>query len=243
VKPLYMLELEFNVVALYRFLHTQGLPGREDDAELDYGVHAWLGAAFGELVPKPWRLLMDKHRPPRILGYASHDASSLRQRIVEFAEPHVFQVCPEPQSMIASRVMPAWQKGRRLGFKTLVCPVGRKARSGIEKDLFLIYADAQDNNDQLNRETIYCEWAKQKFNNYAVTVDAIRLAGFRLVKQKRQAQLLNGKRVFRRIVCPQAMLEGQITIDDPYEFTRLLRHGMGRHRAFGYGMILLRPLS
>lgn len=73
MKPLFMLELEFDVVALYRFLHTQGLSGREDDTELGYGVHAWLGAAFGDLAPKPWRLLMDKHRPPRILGYASHD--------------------------------------------------------------------------------------------------------------------------------------------------------------------------
>ena len=243
MKPLFMLELEFDVVALYRFLHTQGLSGREDDTELGYGVHAWLGAAFGDLAPKPWRLLMDKHRPPRILGYASHDVSALQQRVVEFAEPSVLQVCPEPQLMIASRSMPTWEKGRKLGFQTLVCPIGRKARSGIEKDLFLIHADSQSGDDGLSREEIYCDWAKQRFNDYSVTVDYMRLAGFRLVKQMRQTQSAKGERVLRQIVRPQALLEGELTIEDPNRFARLLRHGVGRHRAFGYGMILLRPPS
>jgi CRISPR system Cascade subunit CasE len=243
MKPLFMLELEFDVVALYRFLHTQGLSGREDDTELGYGVHAWLGAAFGDLAPKPWRLLMDKHRPPRILGYASHDASALQQRVVEFAEPSVLQVCPEPQLMIASRSMPTWEKGRKLGFQTLVCPIGRKARSRIEKDLFLIHADSQSCDDGLSREEIYCDWAKQRFNDYSVTVDYMRLAGFRLVKQMRQTQSAKGERVLRQIVRPQAVLEGELTIEDPNRFARLLRHGVGRHRAFGYGMILLRPPS
>lgn len=243
MNSLYMIELEFDIIALHRFLHTQGLFEKKDDAELGYGVHAWLGAAFGELAPKPWRLLMDKHRPPRILGYAPHDASALRQRIIEFAEPSVFQVCPKPQLMIASRIMPTWRKGHGLRFQTLVCPVGRKARSGIEKDLFLIHADSQNNDIKLCRETIYCDWAKQRFNRHRVTVDSIQLVGFRLVKQKRQIQSSNGKRVLCQIVCPQALLEGEIAIEDPNELTRLLKHGMGRHRAFGYGMILLRPQS
>ncbi|HBK61215.1 MAG TPA: type I-E CRISPR-associated protein Cas6/Cse3/CasE [Firmicutes bacterium] len=241
--PLYMLELEFDIAALYRFLHTQGLSGREDDTELGYGLHAWLGAAFGDLAPKPWRLLMDDHRPPRILGYAPHDAGTLHQRISEFAEPSVLQVCPKPQLMIVDRAMPAWQKGRRLGFQLLVCPVGRKSRDGTEKDLFLVHADSQRDDAGLCREAVYCDWARQRFNDYSVTIDSMRLAGFRLVKQTRQTQSSNGKRVFRPIIRPQALLEGNLTIQDPDEFTRLLRHGVGRHRAFGYGMILLRPPS
>ncbi len=243
MKPLFMIELKFDVVALYRFMHTQGLFRSEDDAELGYEIHAWLGAAFAEMAPKPWRLLMDKHRPPRILAYAPHAANTFQQRMIEFAEPSVFQVCPEPQLMISSRMIPEWEKERKLGFQTLVCPVGRKARSGIEKDLFLIHADNQDDTHKLNRETIYCEWAKQRFNNYSVVVDSIRLAGFRLVKQRRQTQTSQGKRLFHLIVRPQALLEGEITIKDPQKFTLLLRHGIGRHRSFGFGMILLRPTS
>lgn len=243
MSPLYVLELEFNIVALDRFLHTQGLYRREDDTELGYGIHAWLGAAFGDLAPRPWRLLMDAHRPPRILGYASHDASALQQRIAEFAEPGVLRVCPEPQLMIASRAMPAWQVGRRLGFQLLVCPIGRKATNGIEKDLFLIHADAQVADSGLSRERVYCDWAKQKLNDHSVTVDSIRLVGFRLVKQMRQTQASSGQRALRVVTRPQALLEGDLTVRDPDEFTCLLRHGVGRHRAFGYGMILLKPPS
>jgi CRISPR system Cascade subunit CasE len=243
MNQLYMLELKFDVASLYRFLHTQGLPDGEDDAALSYGIHAWLSTAFGELAPVPWRLLMDKHRPPRILGYTHHAADSFQQRLTDFAEPGVFQVCPEPQVMIASRVMPTWQVKRKIGFQTLVCPIGRKSRSGVEKDLFLIHADAQDSNTQLDREKIYCEWVKQKFNDFSVTVDKIRLSGFRLVKQKRKTQATTKNRAFHRIIRPSALLEGVITIKDPAKFNLFLKRGIGRHRSFGFGMILLRPPS
>ncbi|MGB4337483.1 MAG: type I-E CRISPR-associated protein Cas6/Cse3/CasE [Bacillota bacterium] len=240
--PLYMLELRFDLIALHRFLHAQGLCGGED-GDIGYGIHAWLGAAFGELAPKPWRLLMNGKRPPRILGYGPHDASVLTQRIVEFAEPTVLQVCPEPAEMIASRPMPTWDRGRRLGFQVLVCPVGRKSSTGTEKDLFLIRADTCSGNDGLSRETVYCEWAVRQFNDYSVTVDSIRLSGFRLAKQVRQTQSRDGKRTTSTLVRPQALLEGYLTVQEPDEFTSLLKRGIGRHRAFGYGMILLRPAS
>ena len=243
MNPLFMIELEIDMMALHRFLKIQAFLGREDDTVLGYGLHAWLCAAFGELAPKPWRLLVDKHRPPRILGYAPHGAHILQQRIIEFAEPTVLRVCPEPWLMIASREMPVWQEGRRLGFQTLVCPVGRKARSGIEKDLFLIRADSENSDTELSRETVYCNWAQEKFNDFSVAVDLMRLVGFRLVKQMRQTQSSNGKRRQHQIVRPQALLEGELTVQDPGEFTRFLAHGVGRHRTFGYGMVLLRPPS
>lgn len=243
MKPLYMLELEFKVAALFHFLHSQGLSGKEDDKDLGYGVHAWLGAALGQLAPKPWRLFMDKRRPPRILAYSAQGADTLRQRIAEFAPPRALEVCPQPHQMIADRLMPKWQPGRRLGFQTLVCPVGRKARSGVEKDLFLLHADAHHDDDRLSRETIYCHWAREQFNAHSAAINSIRLAGFRLVKQIRQTQLSKGKRTFRRIIRPQALLEGELTINEPDDFDLLLRRGLGRHRGFGYGMILLRPPS
>ena len=32
-----------------------------------------------------------------------------------------------------------------------------------------------------------------------------------------------------------------MTIRDPLAFGRLIRNGIGRHKAYGYGMLLLRP--
>ena len=36
-------------------------------------------------------------------------------------------------------------------------------------------------------------------------------------------------------------VEGTLTVGDPDAFSRLLARGIGRHRAFGFGMLLLRP--
>ena len=156
-----MVEFQPDWPALLRFLNSQGLEASHSDEDFGYGVHAWLAAAFGELAPKPWRLLLDGQRPPRILGYSSHPAENLRQQIGEFADPGVYAVCPEPEARIASRMMPTFGAGRRLAFELLGCPVGRKARSGIEKDLFLVHCDRQGNQGP-TRESVYCEWAKEQ---------------------------------------------------------------------------------
>jgi CRISPR system Cascade subunit CasE len=243
MSSLYMIEIQFDMSALHNFLYLQGFLGYDDETELGYGMHAWLKAAFGDMAPKPWRLLVDNRRPPRILGYSTCDAIELSRRMIEFAEPSVLQVCPEPAAMIASRLMPKWQTGRKLRFQVLCCPVGRKSRSGVEKDLFLIHADAEQENSRLNREDVYCDWAKQKLESKAMTIDSIKLAGFRLVRLARQTRSMNRQRNIRQIIRPQALFEGVLTIRDPDEFNRVLAHGLGRHRAFGYGMLLLRPMS
>ncbi len=240
---LHMVELCPDIAALMRFIYNQGLDAGASEADLGYGVHAWMAAAFGELAPKPWRLLLDRRRPPRILGYARHGATELQQRIREFAEPGVFAVCPDPDAGIASRAMPKWQAGRRLAFEVLCCPVGRKARSGIEKDLFLIKADGAAE-DTLQRDAVYCDWARERLERRDVTtVNSVRLSGFRLIRQTRQAQATDGKRNRSNLIRPQALLQGQLTVNKPETFAELLARGVGRHSSFGYGMLLLKPPS
>jgi CRISPR system Cascade subunit CasE len=39
---------------------------------------------------------------------------------------------------------------------------------------------------------------------------------------------------------PDAVLAGQLRVTDPKAFTQLLASGVGRHRAFGFGLLLLR---
>lgn len=42
---------------------------------------------------------------------------------------------------------------------------------------------------------------------------------------------------------PDAVLRGELVITDAAKFTELLASGIGRHKAYGYGMLLLRPAS
>jgi CRISPR system Cascade subunit CasE len=238
---LHMIELRPDLEALLRYISDQGFCIQDDD--LGYGIHAWMAAAFGDMAPKPWRLFGGRRRPPRILGYSCHDAQALRTMLEEFADPSVFVVTSEPSHMINSRPMPAFNSGRRLGFELLVSPVGRKASTGVEKDLFLIAADSGEN-ENLNRETVYLDWVRERMERgSACTVTKIEMSGFRLVRTTRQTQKKNGKRIRPNLRRPHVLVAGQLMIYQPDAFNLLLSQGVGRHRSFGYGMLLLKPVS
>ena len=40
---------------------------------------------------------------------------------------------------------------------------------------------------------------------------------------------------------PDVVMQGRLRVSDPQAFAQLLARGVGRHRAFGFGMLLLRP--
>jgi len=237
-----MVEIIPDMIALYRFLSIQGISGREDDTELGYGIHAWLRAAFGDLAPKPWRLLMDRKRPTRILGYAEGDAFMLREHLSISAQPSAAEVCRDPSQTIISKAMPLIGRGRSLGFEVLCCPVVRKAGSGIEKDAFLAAVDAAPGNT-LDRGQVYCDWVASKLHEGGARVFDTHLKSFRLVRQVRKTQANGKARQYRPLLRPHVVVAGTLTVQDPEAFHCLLKKGVGRHRAFGYGMLLLRPPS
>lgn len=234
---LYMIELRPDPVRLLTFLKGQDLL---HDQQLGYGIHAWLKAAFGELAPRPWRLLWDGKRPARILGYARCDAGELKRRVKELAEPAAASVCPG--EAMAGKEMPTFACGRRLAFEVLTCPVGRNAKDGKEKDFFLLTADRLAKDEPLERNLVYCDWAKARLERSgSVRIIHLSVAGFRLVRQLRQTQSHPRRRT--TLIRPEVLFRGEWQVADPQSFANLLARGIGRHRAFGYGMILLRPPS
>ena len=161
---------------------------------------------------------------------------------MDFAEPAVFAVCP-PEA-IAGKPMPKFRKGRLLNFEVLVCPVGRKARSGVEKDLFLLHADPAGGklDAALNRSQLYCDWTAERLQRTdAVQIQRISLNGYRRVRQLRRGQKADGTRQLQSLERPEALVRGRLQVDDSDRFSQLLRRGIGRHRAFDYGMLLLKP--
>jgi CRISPR system Cascade subunit CasE len=238
-----MIQLQPDMRALFRFLEHREMNVRADE-DLGYGLHVWLTALFGEMAPRPFRLYQSgKTSPACLLGYVRHDADALSAYARQFAEPLAYGAAAAGLENLRTSVKPLpedWRAGRRFGFEVFTCPIARKSRSGIEKDVFLIHADREGENAGLRRETVYLDWLRNQFGEACVLENG-ELAGFRLIHQIRRKQAVNGHRVSARLYRPQALLRGVLTVSNGETFRTLLARGIGRHRAFGYGMLLLRP--
>lgn len=231
-----LLQLYMRPAALMRFAATQGL-ARGEDEDLGYVCHAWLQAMFGALAPKPFRLFeLQAQRPARLLAYSPESAEALIEHVRTFADP-LANAAWDPDTF-AGRAMPTgWQPGRHIGFEVLACPMSRK--DDKEKDVFLRHVDAAPDGTH-DRARVYCGWLAKQLAP-AATVVASRLDGFRRVKMLRRGAAVGGGRRLVALERPQALLQGELRIEDPAAFAALLARGIGRHRAFGYGMLLLRP--
>lgn len=237
---LHMVEIRPDLGALYRFLGHQRLADAHRDEDLGYGMHAWLAAALGQDAPKPWRFWTDSKRPIRLLGYSRLEAAALRTRLTQRAALPALAVVPDTEQDIDSRPLPRWHEGRRLAFELRCCPVARAARSGVEKDVFLM--QLQTGAPFLPRTAVYADWVQAKLEQTgALRVRQLTIVGFQLVQQIRRGTKIDGIRRSRVLVRPQVLVQGELTVLDPDRFAALLAQGVGRHRAFGYGMLLLRP--
>ena len=149
-----------------------------------------------------------------------------------------------------TREMPLFSEGQRLGFRTRICPVARTRKAGDralatdrlgrarhrEMDAFVHATLAVGQSARLDREAVYVRWLDgQLGRGGASTLERARLTEFRRESMRRRA----GARLER----PNAVLEGTLTVRDTAAFRALLARGIGRHRTFGFGMLLVRPAS
>jgi CRISPR system Cascade subunit CasE len=230
-----MIELQFDMGALIKYLESHGL-NRNNDQDLGYGTHAWLAGTFGNCAPKPFRLMQAKSRPPRILGYSSVSKDDLLKQAKEFASPSALSVCDLANDMHSKLMPEEWRRGRRLNFRVLACPVSRK--DGVEKDIFLRMVDRVTKEEKLDRSKIYCDWIKQQLDGIAKT-EHVSLDSFQMLQFFRRGESQRPSKLVR----PRAEFSGTMEIEDVEQFLKTLNRGLGRHRAFGYGMLLLSPAS
>lgn len=212
-----------------------GLTAGGDD--LGYALHTLLTTAFGEAAPKPFRHFGDKRG---LLAYTTQDAEHL-QLAAQTAAPEVHATLGLER--LAIRSYPTeWTTGRRLGFELRVRPVLR-TKEGRERDIFQVAAEKSDAGAfTQSREAVYGEWlARELARGDAARIERLQLEGFRLTASLRKGRAAEGKRPARRVAGPDALFSGELIVGDPTGFAELLARGVGRHRAFGFGMLLLRP--
>lgn len=230
MSTLHLLRIPLHVPRLLRFAADHGIA--PEDETLGYTLHAWFAALFGAGAPKPFRHF---ERRAEVLAYAQSDAAALLEQAQACASPQAWAALDV--DAVASKPMPAtWRAGQRFRLEVLTCPVSRKGDE--EKDVFLRALDRLGD-DAPPRAEVYREWLVAQLGA-AVRIDQIELLGMsarvRLLRRARNA----GSRL-RVIERPQALFGVDAVIADPVCFQDLLVRGVGRHRAFGFGMVLLSP--
>lgn len=228
-----------------------GLLGR--DGELGYALHAALHAAFGDLAPRPFRL--HERRPrrrgepaaddPVLYAYSRHLASSLLDHARAFADPGLWQALALDR--LAGKPMPeVFAAGRRLDFEVRVRPVRRRERPDgtFERDVFLIACDRAGSGTTVDRARVYAAWLDERLSDGGARLlpDAggQPVCRLDLFHRSRVARRDAGRQL-RWIEGPDAVLSGRLAVTESDRFAAMLARGVGRHRAFGYGMLLLRP--
>jgi CRISPR system Cascade subunit CasE len=242
---LHLLRFDPDVARVAAWFSAEGLTPRDQEDE-GYGWHALFTAAFGrDLAPKPFRVLARRGRSTQVLAYAEADAAALRARASDFADPKVMAALGV--DTLASKLMPTFVEGRRLGFSARLRPTVRTDREGDrarsrELDVFVAAKLAVTPGQALDKASIYAEWAHNRLGQAGVDVDSLRIDGLESSDVVRRGRdRANGSRPLARIPGHAVTVAGILRIADADGFATLLARGLGRHRAFGYGMLLLSP--
>ncbi|NDW46342.1 type I-E CRISPR-associated protein Cas6/Cse3/CasE [Ruegeria sp. PrR005] len=240
---LHLVELPLSLRALHLWAGERKLGAGFDEG---VALHHLIGEVFGPATLQPFRLLVaPRARTGTLYAYAADDANELRKRALPGLTPAHAAVIDLERLRSLPRPSSAWSMGQRLGFDLRIRPVVRIAsdlhganndgkpvsfRKGAEIDAFLATVLRDREN---TREGAYLDWLAARLGP-AANLDrtATRLASFQRSWIQR-----NG----RRVEGPDAVVHGTLTITDPAAFAERLARGVGRHRSYGYGMLLLRP--
>ena len=252
---LQMMRADISVREFQRWMGTRRLQ------DPDHAMHCLLTECFGDLAPKPFRLIVPRGGSTGCLyGYGQADADALRESIAICAEPLQSRILQADR--IDSKAMPMeWQAGKRLGFEVRIRPIVRLKgessripadirrsfeegglRPGKECDVFLYEAIQHPERDGMKsnkrtREQVYVEWLSGQFERKggaALDMGSVQLVSFQRTRAHRKLRS-------RHTEGPDAVMRGVLTVTDSTKFARMLSGGIGRHRAYGYGMLLLRP--
>ena len=252
---LHLIHAPLDMRSLNRWAGCRGLI-RRGTFDTGYAFHILLSAMFGKGVLQPFRLFAsERRRSAALYAYSAVADGELRQMADAVAPPDCLEVITP--SRMRSKAMPLdFERGRRLGFDLRLRPVRRlrceltdsqlesPLSKGSEVDAFRLelvrrfpsgWRDAGVTAAEkagLTRESVYGEWLSERLGD-AAAVEQCRLAAFARTRAVRGG---NGGPEG-----PSAVLHGTLAVRDVQSFLKILRSGVGRHRAYGYGMLLLRP--
>jgi len=229
------------------------------DLDEGFALHILLSEMFGPSALKPFRMFSGQRRMMGSLyAYADYD----HEKAISVAEisalPDPIEVL-NPRNLRSKPLRTEFANGQQLGFDVRVRPVrrlqhdvedsqsGRLLRKGAEIDAHrseLLSYDSEGwkrteenrRSEPPSRESSYFKWLTERLAGSAeICSNTFRIASFS------RTRIARGRG--RTSEGPDAVLNGNLIVLDPTKFAKCLRDGIGRHKSYGYGMLLLRPPS
>ncbi len=213
-----------------------GLKPTASAPDAGYSWHALLTAAFGDMAPRPF---VDRHklRSNFLLGYtqAKPDQLQAKSNLDELGRAAL------ALDRMKMTVMPEdWRAGQVLSFEVRCRPIVRTrrfARSGKIDEMDAAVHAATDNREA-DREQVYVGWlAKELGRENACQLQQVQMTSFQRTRILRRNQ--GSERSPQLIEGPEAWMVGRLVIQEPSAFAALLARGLGRHRAFGFGCLIV----
>ncbi len=251
MSPLHLVRVPMRLSDLERWAGERGWARRgkgPNDIDRGRALHHLLTEVFGPRVMSPFRLMVAPGgRAANLYAYSKKHEEALRNAAAHFAGPDHVSVL-DTARITAKPVPDEWREGQRLGFDVRARPVRRvsgpiRTSEGVlvgekpggaptELDAFRLMG-LRNPEARITRQGVYLDWLAERLGPAArLDRTASRLVRYLRVHVLRGRSFIDG---------PDAVLHGELTVNDPVAFSRLLRRGLGRHRAYGYGMVLLRP--
>jgi CRISPR system Cascade subunit CasE len=246
--PLLMLRSLPDLAALTRWAAATGQRALREDP--GYALHAALRATLGSHAPKPFALL-ERPGSQQLIGYTRATESALNEAVASasLTDPLATQALGlNDATQVVVKLMPSnWVIGQRLSFETRVAPVvrSRTAQGGTYPEIDAAFHPAFAGDDLGNRELAHGRWlARELAREGAAQLLSQRTVAFSLSPIARRTFAADNQQARRKTqggLLPDLTARGQLQVQDPEAFAALLTRGLGRHRSFGYGCLLLAP--
>ena len=251
-EDLHMVRAELDTRSLHRWMGARGIT--------DYGhaMHCLITESMGRSAPRTFRAGIPARKSSgTLMGYTSAPAGKLREEFQACADPLQHRIIV-PDSIDTKQMPRRWEPGRVLGFEVRTRPVVRLERdlSRVNPDIMPGFLDGtlrpgqeqdvyvwekvrrQTRGEEIQpREEVYAGWLTGKLRKQGGCdphQEAMVVADYR----RDRVSCRNG---LPGILGPETVIRGLLTIADPELFSQLLRNGIGRYRAYGFGMVLVKP--
>ncbi len=231
---LYLIRLRPDRSTFARWAHRQRLlPAGVDEG---YAWHAVLKAVLGDLAPQPFVV---RNQSSELLAYSQEDTRLWTSMAQDSEATKALGL----EALEAKPLPEDFRAGDRLSFEVRVRPIvrSRQGRNDVkELDAAVLRVDGEAVKE---REVVYREWLSRELNRESaadLSGKPPRLVSYCRTQVLRRAHR-DGKRQVTKVEGPDVLFRGELVIKDPESFLTLLARGLGRHRAFGFGCLLIAP--